>query len=262
MNTERVVSVGIAVAVVVALTFSASTLGSSMETDPSDAIDVEYEALPLGDSGDDVEEAAQRLHDQYDQQASQSQSQSQSQSSSSSSSSSSQSQQSSSASAQPDPASQSDLVELLVALLVLALLVGVAYYYRERLRALFGRLVDESDDEAGGERAIPVPENDVQRAWVELVTRAGVRRPRMRTPRDCARAAVETGFDADAVHRLRRAFEDVQYGGAPPTEERERNARETLRTLAGGRLESDGGRSTGDDRRPERDGERGEGDGR
>jgi hypothetical protein len=62
-----------------------------------------------------------------------------------------------------------------------------------------------------------------------------VSQPRTRTPRDCARLAVETGFDPNQVDRLRRTFEDVRYGSQSPTDEQARVAHETLDRLEGER---------------------------
>jgi hypothetical protein len=267
MNTERILTAGMAVVVIAAVGLSASTLASSMSTDPSDAVDVEWDALPLGDDSQaDIQSAAENVDEQYrrsgagtsrgggDAQQQESQS----------GDGSAQGRQADEASgdrefrggsvgdggARADSADQqgpeqagqsrsdngSDLGPtgwpraLLVALALLLVAVVLAYRYRERLR----RAVRGPDDPAA-EPLAPAPENDVERAWVELVRRAGIDRPRTRTPRDCARRAVETGFDPSHVERLRRTFEDVRYGTHPPTDEQARVARETLARLDGER---------------------------
>ncbi|MBX0325402.1 DUF4129 domain-containing protein [Halomicroarcula sp. F13] len=257
MDTERLVSVGVASVVVVAIGLSAATLGSSMSTDPSDAIDPDYDMLPVGDDrAGEIEDAAQNLHDRYtgnpaptgersenanrdpdgsDRQSASESSSANSESNAGSGGENNQQQAPSEGEGTGVVPSESNLQALLVALLslvALAALVGIAYRYREEIISLLGMIVGaEAPPDEGNETLRPAPENEVQRAWVALLRRAGIVRQRTKTPRDCARAAVETGLDADAVHQLRRTFEDVEYGGAPPSGERERIARESLETL-------------------------------
>lgn len=267
MNTERLLSAGMAVVVIAAVGFSASTLATSMSTDPADAVDVQWDTLPLGeDSQGEIEAAAQDVDETYrqggdaDSQGNGGDAEQQD------------SQPSDGAGAErqpgepaedrepreggagdgdtgadsadrqgPEQAGQSGSALRLVPggpplslLLWLALLLAVvilAYRYRERLRRALG-----SDADGAAEAPLsPAPQNDVERAWVELVQRAGVDRPRTLTPRDCARRAVETGFDPGHVDRLRRTFEDVRYGTTPPSDEQARVARETLDRLVGER---------------------------
>ncbi|MDS0278486.1 DUF4129 domain-containing protein [Halomicroarcula sp. S1AR25-4] len=258
MDTERLVSVGVACVVVVAIGLSAATLGSSMSTDPSDAIDPDYDMLPVGDDrAGQIEDAAQDLHDRYtgnpaptgerseranrDPEGADTRSASESNPGSSESNSGSSNdgndQQNAPSEGEgtgvvPTESNLQALLFALLALVALAVLVGIAYRYREEIISLLGMMVGaKAPPDEGTETLRPAPENDVQRAWVALLQRAGITRPRTRTPRDCARAAVETGFDAEAVHRLRRAFEDVQYGGESPSGERVRVARESLQSL-------------------------------
>jgi hypothetical protein len=270
MNTERILTAGMTVVVIAAVGLSASTLASSMSTDPSDAVDVEWDALPLGDDSQaDIQSAAENVDEQYRQSgasgAGASQGGGDTQQQSRSGGGSAQGRQADEASgdresrsgsvgdggARADSADQqgpeqagqsrsdsgSDLGPtgwpraLLVALALLLVAVVLAYRYRERLRRML-----RGHDDPVAEPLAPAPENDVERAWVELVRRAGIDRPRTRTPRDCARRAVETGFDPDRVERLRRTFEDVRYGTHPPTDEQARVARETLARLNGERV--------------------------
>ncbi|MDS0259755.1 DUF4129 domain-containing protein [Haloarcula sp. S1CR25-12] len=259
MNTERILSAGIAVVVVVAVGLSASTLASSMSTDPSEAIDVGYDALPLGaDSEGDIAAAAQGVHDRYTEGKGDEQRDVEEDGSDPRSA------QRADEDGQRDGEAQAERrggepsgdtgygdresaqagqglsgaqglagtgwpLELLLLAAALLALVTVAYRYRYRLRRAVGTEAEASATES----VVPDPENDVERAWVELVRRAGVPEPRTRTPRDCARLAVETGFDPSHVDRLRRTFEDVRYGSAPPTDEQESVARETLDRLDG-----------------------------
>lgn len=256
MNAHRVLSVAVAVVVVLAIGLSASTLGSSMSTDPNDAIDVDYDALPVGDdSADAIESAAQGIVDQYSQRANpdpsaerseragdgQTTGQSMDESESGESSSAQADAERQASQASGDGAGEVpteppfDWLPVLIAVALLLAVVLLGYRYRSHLAALLSLLGDPDSESRPGltGAAVPDPENDVQRAWVELVSRAEVSRPQTRTPRDCARIAVERGYDHDAVHRLRRLFEDVQYGTTPPSDDQERRAMETLRTLEG-----------------------------
>ncbi|PSP82780.1 hypothetical protein BRC96_11295 [Halobacteriales archaeon QS_6_64_34] len=252
MHTERILSAGMAIVVIAAIGLSASTLGASMSTDPADAVDVQWDRLPLGDDGQgEVEAAAQNVDETYQESTSGS---GDSQNSGSGSSAQQAGEEpgngvpeqagsgesrAESADRQGAEQSGSDApsesgpvptgwpwwVALLVAV------VAAAYRYRDRLRRALGR----GDGGPAAEPLEPAPGNEVERAWVELIERAGIDRPRTRTPRDCARHAVERGFDPGAVERLRRTFEDVQYGTTPPSDEQVRLARETLARLEGER---------------------------
>ncbi|WP_254279271.1 DUF4129 domain-containing protein [Haloarcula marina] len=245
MNVERVVSVAVACLVVVAVGLSASTLDESMSTDPGDAIDPEYDALPIGEEqAGDVEAAAKGLHEQYENQRDGSVRRPE-RAESGPTSQSQQSQQSSQSSQSSDGQSGADSSEtqgqterptdpgpdwwaILTGLALVAAVLGLTYRYRRRIVALLGTVVGAERRSGEVSEMVPNPTNGVQRAWVELLRRAGITDPRTRTPRDCARRAVETGFDADAVDRLRHTFEEVQYGQTQPTPEQERRASETL----------------------------------
>jgi hypothetical protein len=264
MNTERILSAGMVLVVIAAVGLSASTLASSMSTDPADAVDVQWDTLPLGDdSQGEIESAAQNVDETY-RQGGAGDGESQSGGSGDSQGQDSKpgdgapeqragdragdrSEQSGTGdtgadsadqqAGQSDSASDSALGpvgppwSLLRWLALLLAAVILAYRYRDRLRRAVGR----GADGPAAESLAPAPQNDVERAWVELVERAGVDRPRTRTPRDCARRAVERGFDPGDVERLRRTFEDVRYGTTPPTDEQARRARETLASLDGER---------------------------
>ncbi|MBX0287807.1 DUF4129 domain-containing protein [Halomicroarcula sp. F28] len=260
MNTERILSAGMAIVVIAAVGLSASTLSASMTTDPSDAVDVQWELLPLGeDSQGEIEAAAQDVDERYRQgdgggdakqpdskagdgsqegqergdpgdPESQNEQAGESDRRADSAGQQGDEQAGGSASNSDSGLAPGDWPLLLWLGLVLAVVI-LAYRYRERLRrAIWGDPADPGTDPLA-----PAPQNDVERAWVELVERAGVDRPRTRTPRDCARRAVERGFDPGQVDRLRRTFEDVRYGTQPPSDEQARLARETLASLDGER---------------------------
>jgi len=272
MNTERTLSAGLAVVAVLAVGLSAATLASSMSTDPGDAVDIDWGTLPLDDDSETAIAAlAQGVHDQYsqggdgDREHGQDDDTDGDQGASGSSSAQrpgdvregdverrgdtgpqkqvqereqKQVQERDQRADSEKQASQSSTGGLvpggwplwpLVAVVLCLALVIAAYRYRERLRRALGT----GAEPATAAPLAPAPENDVERAWVELLERAGVPQSRTKTPRDCARLAVETGYDPSAVNRLRRTFEDVQYGSQSPTDEQARIARETLARLDG-----------------------------
>lgn len=75
------------------------------------------------------------------------------------------------------------------------------------------------------------PSNPVYRAWRRLATSVEERPDRTATPGELARRAVEEGLDRDAVDTLRETFEEVRYGGRPPTGERAERARRALERI-------------------------------
>ena len=81
-------------------------------------------------------------------------------------------------------------------------------------------------------------ENAIYRAWREMTDALDVENPRTTTPEEFADVAIDAGMDADDVRELTWLFEEVRYGDASVTDEREQRAREALRriqeTYAGG----------------------------
>jgi hypothetical protein len=105
---------------------------------------------------------------------------------------------------------------------------------------------EEPDDEeairaisrVAGETADRIDEagdldNEVYRAWREMVDHLQVERPDATTPGEFADAAVEAGMEPADVEELTDLFETVRYGGFDPTEERETQAVEALRRVEG-----------------------------
>jgi hypothetical protein len=74
-------------------------------------------------------------------------------------------------------------------------------------------------------------ENEVFRAWAEMTDPLTVEHPDASTPAEFARVAVRAGMDPADVDELTALFEEVRYGGADPTPEREHQAVETLRRI-------------------------------
>jgi hypothetical protein len=149
---------------------------------------------------------------------------------------------------------------------LLGILAVLGYRYRDRLLAA---LSPDDGRKATGEP--PVPQNEVVAAWLAFrallagddrtvetmiddgeagrttegggrdaapATDGGNAEPIIEnrdvetmTAVECARAAVDAGLDPDAVEALRQTFEEVRYGGAPPTDERVQRARGALRAI-------------------------------
>jgi hypothetical protein len=134
-----------------------------------------------------------------------------------------------------------DLLDrLLSALPLLALLIVAALAVRFRDRIL-DRLRGSAGTRGGTgsgrtDRVTnPVPQHGVAEAWAELLTAIDRSRDPTASPAECAREAVRAGFDPDGVRTLRKVYEEVRYGDAAVTRERERAAWESLERSGIGR---------------------------
>ena len=74
-------------------------------------------------------------------------------------------------------------------------------------------------------------ENEVYRAWHEMTTHLEVGNPRASTPTEFATAARDAGMDDTHVDSLTGLFQEVRYGGAEATTDREERAVDALRTI-------------------------------
>lgn len=113
------------------------------------------------------------------------------------------------------------LLELLAPLLLGLLVLGgiaVGVIVLRRLRPDGAATVD--DTRAGLSRAVgpPSPSNDVSRAWFELMRRFGVADEHQLTPRERAELAIERGADANSVQALTELFEQTRYGDTAVTD--------------------------------------------
>lgn len=130
--------------------------------------------------------------------------------------------------------------------LALLVLVTAIYRYSGSDTEVTGPSEEESDDEdnrvrevgeAAGRAAARIEaeggdlENAIYRAWKEMTDALDVESPRTTTPEEFADRAVEAGMSPDDVQVLTRIFEEVRYGDAPPSEERERRAQDALRRI-------------------------------
>jgi hypothetical protein len=87
-----------------------------------------------------------------------------------------------------------------------------------------GRAADRIEDDAG-------VDNEVYRAWQEMAARLDVDRPEASTPGEFADAAADAGMAEGDVAELTRLFEEVRYGDADATADREDRAVGTLRRI-------------------------------
>lgn len=94
--------------------------------------------------------------------------------------------------------------------------------------AAIGRAAGAAADRIEGDAGV---DNEVYRAWREMTDLLDVPNPESSTAAEFADAAVAAGMDRGDVAELTRLFETIRYGGATPTEERERRAVEALRRI-------------------------------
>jgi hypothetical protein len=89
--------------------------------------------------------------------------------------------------------------------------------------------------------------NEVYRAWGEMTRLLDVPHPRSSTAGEFAEAAVDAGMAREDVDELTALFEDVRYGGAEATAEREERALAALRRIESTYAEGAEGTETGGD---------------
>ncbi|MFB6188390.1 MAG: DUF4129 domain-containing protein [Halapricum sp.] len=137
--------------------------------------------------------------------------------------------------------------------LLVLVLVGAIYRYSGSDTDVDVEPVEADDDaasdvqavgEAAGRAADRIDadtesvENTIYRAWREMTDALDVEQPRTTTPEEFAEVAIDAGMAPDDVRELTWLFEEVRYGEATVTDDRERRASDALRriqdTYAGG----------------------------
>jgi len=98
----------------------------------------------------------------------------------------------------------------------------------EERQAVIGSAAGEAADRIENEAEL---ENEVYRAWAKMAEPLPVEQPQTSTPAEFASAAREAGIEREDVSELTTLFEEVRYGTAAPTEEREQRAVEALRRI-------------------------------
>jgi hypothetical protein len=132
--------------------------------------------------------------------------------------------------AQPPPWAVTALA-ILLALLLAAAVVGLAWIVWRRLRPAASPLEQLAGEAAGALRALQAGadlRDTVLRCYAEM-SRAvsverGLRREAAMTPREFERRLAEAGLPATPVQQLTRLFEAVRYGARAPGVEEERQA--------------------------------------
>lgn len=278
MNGSRAASLAVALLCITAIGVSATTLESTLTTDPDEEIDPEYELLPIGQddafdlqqqmegdgepidsddsdptegAGDETKEPEESSEDEGQSSAADTEDRN------GDSGSGDEGTDSGSATGTGTGAGTPDLLDRLLAALLAILrvllpllaalsVVALAVRYRERIAATVAAVL--ASDGPVERPADPVetwprsaPANPVDRAWLTMVRQADPDRPDVMTPAECAAAARDAGLDPAAVAAITRAFERVHYGGRHPSSEIER-AESGLRRLQN----ADGGTPAGD----------------
>lgn len=133
------------------------------------------------------------------------------------------------------------LLPLLLAVLALLAAAGLASRYRDRLKGLLLGLVGLAQgylSTAGGtersssaEWAAFDPEHEIDQAWLRMVRELESEAVPYRTPAEYARAAKLAGMPSAPVETVTRTFEEVRYGGRPVTAERRQQAHRGLKEL-------------------------------
>lgn len=259
MSSGRVLTATVAVLCVLAIGVSATTLESSVGTDPDEAIDIEWDRLPIGEGqAAEIQQEVQRAgsagssgEGRATEDTQLPQRTGSGDSTGAASDDPSSEPQSRAASAEGDGAGTAgtgsrasqggtgsggavpdrppwNLLWLLagVALLLVAATVGIWYIRGED--ASGGPPVRADDSPPWP------PEGDlteVDRAWLAVVQRLDLDRPWTKTPAEVEAAAREAGMDPEGVEAVTAAFAEVHYAGAPVTEPRLERARMGLSRL-------------------------------
>ncbi|WP_424018726.1 DUF4129 domain-containing protein [Halorientalis pallida] len=263
MNRTQLTSLVVALACFGAVGVSASTLSSTVAADPSDALDPDYEVIPVaGDGlaqleaavaggtggpepgGDDGPERRAGGSGSSDDQAESDAGDSEESANAGDGEGDAEKGQGGSGDSGGGgagdgtsrvPGERFTLVDLLTLLVLAGLVVATAwlcYRYRDRFRGLFTTEEPPAEDDP---RPVPdgppADDNLVFEAWDDLLSDLDVDRPETLTTRECADAAAAAGFDRTEIERLRLDFEAVRYGGLPVTDSRRRRARSARKRL-------------------------------
>ncbi len=258
MNWNRLLTAAVAVCCLVAVGTAATTMDSSVSTEPEEAVQFDYSKLPVGAqdgvgqlrrqvSTDDPSAASGGVSDRksngdggHRERRPESEAKA-ADSGDSKQVSGSERRQRQSGGGGSQEASESllerllDLLRALLAYLPVAVgllvLGGAAYLLRDRLAGLLGGDGGGRTADGGPALGDPAPRNDVSRAWYEMVERVGLADRYDLTPDEHAARAAEKGVDPEAASALTRLFEEVRYGDAPVTDERRRRARERVQEI-------------------------------
>jgi hypothetical protein len=271
MNRSQLTSLVVALACVGTVGVSATTLSSSVAADPSDALDPDYEVLPV--AGDGLEQLESAVASDGDESTTTQRDGPGDQSDSAGSreertevndAGDDASEDSSVGGGDADggtgggdadaggtgadhggssggdglnPSPGEDrftLIDLLTLLVVLSLLVAAAwlcYRYRDRFRGLFAGPEESADDDPRPMPDGPPADDNLVFETWDALLSDLDVEAETLTTGECAAAATAAGFDREEIERLRLDFEDVRYGGQPVTDDRRRRARNVQKRL-------------------------------
>lgn len=249
MNRRTILPTALAVLCVLSIGVSATTLESTVQTDPDDVIDLNWDQLPIGEetaiemkeemgdneAGRNPGTGPEREVEQQSQPESRQEADQQSQPGAGG-----QEAERTGGGVEQEVAAAKqdagglapnafpwDLLWLLAAIVLLVALAALGYRYAGRF--------DVGAGATGDPDSPPWPPHgsmsDVDRAWFAMVRRLDLDRPWTRTPAEFADAAVEAGMDPEAVDRVTSAFTDVHYGGSSLTSALRERARAGFRQL-------------------------------
>lgn len=237
MRRARIGSVLIALLAIAALGIAATTLETTLTTDPDDEINPNWDRLPIGQSqaAEIQEEIGDNAGDREEPQDGTADELAETDVSDEAGDSTGLGTGMVPSSTEASPFDQLlTVLRQLLPLVVLLALGAFVYRYREKLLAVFGT---ESNEEPTSEPAAETepwpgadPSHIVDRAWLRMVQLTEPPHPETTTPTECATIAREQGLDVEAFEAIATAFERVHYGGVPVAEERPR-ARSGLRRL-------------------------------
>lgn len=259
MNTGPYASAGVTVVCILLLVVTSTTLGATVPTQPAEAIDLDYESLPV--EGEDVAELNRQLDrtqpspadDQPQSSAEVDGDQASEQEPKASQTGAQRSVEDATVQVTKHTPAEPGVVDRLLAFLqslfamllsVVPLVVGLAALgvvarYRH---TLYDRVRSSGDPPADDERVSrgsPDPANDIEAAWYEMIAALDLAHRDELTPRELRAQARGIG-DSESVATLTRLFEEVTYGGAPVTDARRRQARDCVRSV---RDDTEGGAS-------------------
>lgn len=98
----------------------------------------------------------------------------------------------------------------------------------EKLAQIAGRAANRIED---GTKTDETAENEVYKAWREMVRLLDVDDEKTTTPREFQSEAVDAGMSPADVRELTQLFERIRYGGEEATEQRETKAVTVLRRI-------------------------------
>lgn len=237
MNRSHAIPLLIAVLALSALAIAATTLETTVTTDPDDEINPDWDRLPLSENDASAIQGEMTAGDDNPEAHS-----SGAQSTASSGGGGDGTGTASGLVTPPEETSFDRLIALLITLLqigvglaVLAGVVGGLIRYQDSIADVFGFDDTPESPPPTAEPAVwppSEPTSVVEAAWIELVSQLSPAQPETTTPAECLVLARRQDLDMRAVTDITTAFERVQYGGHAVDAERSR-AKQGLATLTG-----------------------------